>query len=252
MCNPLILGGTTEATALANAMAGLGLSGVFSYAGRVARPKSQPLPTRIGGFGGVHGLCRYLQDHAITHVIDATHPFASQMSHNAIAACEQANVPLIALTRPAWSKGAGDNWRRVPDIAAAAAALGGGAQTVMLAVGRMHLDAFAGQPQHRYVLRLVDAPDAGTIPFPNATVIVDQGPFTVENDRALMVDHGVDLIVSKNAGGTGAQAKITAARDLGIPVVMIDRPVIVSGTQGGDTSGRQVGRVSDVLAWLGQ
>ncbi|MDG1472493.1 MAG: cobalt-precorrin-6A reductase [Ascidiaceihabitans sp.] len=237
----LILGGTTEATALAIAVHEAGITATFSYAGRVARPKRQPLPTRIGGFGGVDGLVNYIRENGITHVVDATHPFAAQMSMNAVDACGQTGTQLIALTRPKWQADVTDNWTHVPDIDAAVAALNGPPKNVMLAIGRMHLDAFAPQPQHRYLLRLVDAPD-GEVPLPNRHIVVDQGPFSVENDIALMREHGVELIVSKNAGGTGARAKIDAARALNLPIIMIDRPAIPARPE--------VGSSAQVLAWL--
>lgn len=221
--NLLILAGTTEATALARAVADRGLRGIVSFAGRVARPASQPLPRRVGGFGGVAGLQAYLHETRITHVIDATHPFAAQMNRNAIAACAEAGVPLVALTRPPWTPVMGDDWIRVRDIAGAVAALDRPRMRVMLAVGRMHLAAFASNPHHAYLLRLVDPPD-GAMPLPEAQVVVDRGPFTDAADRALMERHGTQLVVSKNSGGSGAYAKIAAARALGVPVVMIDRP----------------------------
>lgn len=237
----LILGGTTEATALAHALHDAQIKATFSYAGRVARPKRQPLPTRIGGFGGVEGLADYIRENGITHVIDATHPFAAQMSKNAVAACAQAATHLVALTRPKWVAQAGDEWRHVPDITGAVAALDGPAQNVMLAIGRMHLDAFAPRPQHRYLLRLVDAPD-GVVPLPSRHIIVDQGPFTVEDDTILMRDHNIEVVVAKNAGGSGARAKIDAARALNIPIIMIDRPAIPDRPE--------VGKPEDVLDWL--
>lgn len=221
--NLLILAGTTEATAFARAAAERGLHGTVSFAGRVARPMRQPLPQRVGGFGGVEGLVRYLAEAGITHIIDATHPFAAQMSHNAVAASARTGIPLVALTRPPWQAGPGDSWIHVPDIAGAVAALDRPRCAVMLAVGRMHLRDFAPNPQHRYLLRLVDPPETD-LPFPEAEVIVDRGPFDEAADRALMETHGIDLVVSKNAGGTGAHAKIAAARALGLPVIMIDRP----------------------------
>lgn len=237
----LILGGTTEATALAHALHTAEIAATFSYAGRVARPKRQPLPTRIGGYGGVDGLADYIRTQGITHVVDATHPFAAQMSMNAVAACALTDTHLVALSRPMWMAQAGDNWRYVPDIAGAVAALDGSAQNVMLAIGRMHLDAFAPCPQHQYLLRLVDAPN-GEVPLPNRHIIVDQGPFSVENDTALMRTHNIQLIVAKNAGGSGARAKIDAARSLNIPIIMIDRPAIPDRFE--------VGSPKAVLDWL--
>lgn len=223
--NLLVLGGTTEATALCRALAEAGLRGTISFAGRVARPVRQPLPQRIGGFGGVAGLRDYLQQNNITHVIDATHPFAAQMSCNAVAACAEARIPLAALTRAPWSPQSGDNWTEVPDIAGAVAALDRPAERVMLAIGRLNLPAFAPHPQHSYLLRLVDPPDTPP-PFPDHHVIVDRGPFSVAGDLTLMQEHKISLVVSKNSGGTGAYAKISAAWDLGLPVIMIARPTL--------------------------
>ncbi len=238
--NVLILGGTTEANALAKAVSEQGLAATYSYAGRVENPRPQPLQVRVGGFGGVQGLVAYIRDNGISHVIDATHPFASQMSRNAIEACRAAQTPLAALTRPAWRAQPGDDWRHVPDIPAAVDALNVEAQRVFLAVGRMHLEEFSAQPQHHYLLRLVDAPEE--LPLPNAEVIVARGPFTEADDRALMQRHGTQLVVSKNAGGIGARAKLDAARVLGLPVLMIDRPVLPERTE--------LSTIAQVLDWL--
>ncbi|MBO9444519.1 cobalt-precorrin-6A reductase [Ruegeria sp. R14_0] len=240
MTNLLILGGTTEANALAKTLAERGIPATYSYAGRVDNPRPQPLPVRVGGFGGVEGLASYLRDHTITHVVDATHPFAAQMSTNAVAACREAEVPLAALTRPAWREQDGDRWQHVADIDAAVAALDGPKRRVFLAVGRLHLEDFAVQPQHHYLLRLVDEPDA--LPLPNCDVIVSRGPFTEAGDRALMENHGIELVVSKNSGGSGARAKLDAARALGVPVLMIDRPSLPQRTE--------LSNVAQVLDWL--
>ncbi|WP_172677865.1 cobalt-precorrin-6A reductase [Ruegeria sp. 6PALISEP08] len=238
--NVLILGGTTEANALAKAIAEQGIAAVYSYAGRVESPRPQPLPVRVGGFGGSEGLAEYIRKYAVTHVVDATHPFAAQMSRNAIEACRTTQTPLAALTRAAWALQPGDTWHHVPDIAAAVDALSGDAQRVFLAVGRMHLEDFAAQPQHHYLLRLVDDPES--LPLPNAEVVVARGPFTESEDRALMLRHGTQLVVSKNAGGSGARAKLDVARALGLPVLMIDRPVLPQRTE--------LSSVAQVLDWL--
>ena len=218
-----------------------GIAGTLSLAGRVERPIRQPLPMRVGGFGGVPGLVRYLRDHKITHVVDATHPFAVQMSANAVAACKETGVGLLALSRAPWAPQAGDAWEHVADIAGAVDALDRPAQNVMLAVGRMHLAAFAPNPQHHYLLRLVDPPEQD-LPFPSCSVVVDRGPFSVDGDLALMRAHSIDLVVSKNSGGPGAVAKIEAARRLGLPVIMIDRPV--------PPKRQEVHEVDGVLDWL--
>jgi precorrin-6A/cobalt-precorrin-6A reductase len=239
--SPLILGGTTEAVRLCRAMAEAGMAGTVSMAGRVKAPAAQALPLRVGGFGGVDGLVSYLHDHQISHVVDATHPFAAQMSANAVAACAKAGVPLLALTRAPWQAEPGDRWQHVPDMAGAVAALAGAPKRVMLAVGRMHLAEFAVHPQNFYLLRLVDAPTEA-LPFPDHHTVVDRGPFTVDGDIALMRDHRIDLVVSKNAGGSGASAKLIAARQLGLPVLMIDRPAIPPRLE--------AHTVEEVMRWL--
>lgn len=237
----LILGGTTEASALAALLAQRGMAATLSYAGRTRHPRAQPVPVRVGGFGGVAGLVDYLRDAGITHLVDATHPFAATMSANAVLAAKQAGVPHIALTRPAWQAQEGDRWTHVANVAGAVAALAGPAQRVLLALGRMHVVGFAARPQHHYLLRFVDAPDAPP-PLPHYSLVVEGGPFTVAGDRALMAAHGIDLVISKNAGGSGAQAKLIAARELGLPVVMIDRPALPER--------REVHRPEAVLDWL--
>jgi precorrin-6A/cobalt-precorrin-6A reductase len=242
MPHVLILGGTTEASALAAALAGRGVRATLSYAGRTASPRAQPVPVRIGGFGGADGLAAYLREHGVSHLVDATHPFAARMSMNAVAAATKAGVRLLALTRPAWAPVEGDRWICVPDVAAAVAALDGVPRRVMLALGRMHVAAFAAQPQHRYLLRFVDRP-AAPPPVPCHDLVVDRGPFTQEGDERLLEAHGIDLMVSKNAGGPGAEAKLVAARRLGLPVVMIGRPA--------SPPRREAHEVAEVLAWLG-
>jgi precorrin-6A/cobalt-precorrin-6A reductase len=236
----LVLGGTTEASQLARALAAAGMDAVFSYAGRTEAPVAQPLPTRVGGFGGIVGLQTWLQAEGISHVVDATHPFAAQMSGNAVAACGVVGIPLLALERPAWVAQAGDQWLHVPDIAAAVAALPKEPARVFLAIGRQNLAAFAVRPQHHYLLRLVDVvPD---LPLPQAEVVLARGPFTVDGDRALMQAHGISHVVAKNAGGSGAEAKLAAARALGIPVILVDRPAIPARAT--------VATVAEVMRWV--
>lgn len=241
MRNVLLLGGTTEASALARLLAARGIPAVLSYAGRTRSPLAQPVPVRVGGFGGVAGLASYLREHRVTHLVDATHPFAATMSAHAVEAAHIAGIPLIALTRPAWVGGADDAWRHVDSIAAAVAALAGPQRRIMLALGRMHVGAFAAQPHHHYLLRFVDEPTERP-PLPHHGLVIDRGPFTVEGDMRLLRDHSIDLVVSKNAGGTGAEAKLIAARNLRLPVLMIDRPAITGRTEAYSPE--------DVLAWL--
>jgi precorrin-6A/cobalt-precorrin-6A reductase len=224
MTRILVLGGTTEASQMAKALASAGIAAVFSYAGRTEAPVAQPLPVRIGGFGGVAGLVAYLQAERISHVIDATHPFAAQMSRNAVAACGQVGVALTALERAPWAAQAGDLWTHVADIAGAVAALPDEAARVFLAIGKQNLTAFGAKPQHHYLLRLVDPPAA--LPLPDAEAIIARGPFDAAQDEALLRVHRISHIVAKNAGGAGAEAKLIAARALGLPVILIERPLV--------------------------
>ena len=220
----LILGGTTEAAALSQKVASAGINATLSLAGRVKAPAEHPLPTRVGGFGGADGLAAYLRAHSVRAVIDATHPFAAQMSRNAVAACARVNVPLMALSRAPWQETACDQWEHVPDIQSAAQRLNGEPKRVFLAVGRQHLREFARNIQHFYLLRVVDGLDAP--PFPNCEIITARGPFSADADEALLQSHRIEVVVSKNSGGSGAEAKIIAARRLGLPVIMIDRPAL--------------------------
>ncbi|MDC7785863.1 cobalt-precorrin-6A reductase [Rhodoplanes sp. TEM] len=238
----LVLGGTTEARRLAEALAvAPEVDAVLSYAGRTESPLAVPVPWRVGGFGGVPGLIDYLRAERIDRVVDATHPFAAQMSANAVAACAAAGVPLVALERAPWRPAPGDRWIEVDSLEDAVAAVGDAPRRVFLGIGRLHLDAFAARPQHHYLVRLVDAP-RDALPLPNVTVVVARGPFDVAGDRALMTEHGSEMVVSKNAGGTAAVAKIIAARDLGLPVVMVRRPDIPARPS--------VQTVAAVTAWL--
>jgi len=237
----LLLGGTTEASRMARALAQAGADGIFSYAGRTEAPMAQPLPMRVGGFGGVAGLAAYLRDQAVTHVIDATHPFAVRMSCNAVAACAEAGISLLALERPAWAPSPGDDWVSLPDRDAVLAALPAQPTRVFLAIGRQGVACFAARPEHFYLLRLVDPP-ATPLPLPHAEMVLARGPFTLDEDLALLRRHRIGLIVAKNAGGEGARAKLDAARMLGLKVLMIERP---------EAPVRQVAaNVEEAMAWL--
>jgi precorrin-6A/cobalt-precorrin-6A reductase len=242
MIRALLLGGTGDANALAEALARTRIDAIYSYAGRTQIPLPHGLPTRTGGFGGAAGLADFIRQEKITHVIDATHPFATEMSRHAVEACATTNTSLIALERVPWTPMPGDNWIDVADIDAAVASLPDPPARVFLAIGRQHIAAFAAKLQHTYTLRFVDAPD-GVLPLPNAEVIVSRGPFTLESDRELMVSRRIDLLVARNSGGSGARAKIDAARELRIPVIMIARPALPDRSR--------VERIEEVMAWLG-
>jgi precorrin-6A/cobalt-precorrin-6A reductase len=241
MINVLILGGTSEASALASAFAKHGIPAIFSYAGRVSAPKPQPLPTRAGGFGGIEGLATFIKQARITHIVDATHPFAAQMSRHALCAAAQSGVAILALTRPAWQPSDNDEWQSVTSIDEAVNALACPPQRVLLSIGRMHLQAFAAQPQHHYVLRLIDQPETSP-PLAHFTATIDRGPFTLEGDLILLETQRIERIVCKNSGGEGAASKLAAARMFNVPVVMIERPVLPPR--------HEVHSVEEVVAWL--
>lgn len=220
----LILGGTTEASTLARLLAGdPRFTATLSLAGRTSAPAPQPLPTRSGGFGGIQGLARYLKQHEIDAVIDATHPYADQMSAHAVAACTEVGVSLASVVRVPWQPVAGDDWRIVADADAAARALGAAPRRVFLGIGRQELPAFANAPQHRYVARVIDPPPRDSLP-PDIAIVQARGPFDLAAEMALLRDSQIEIIVSKNSGGNATYAKIEAARALALPVVMIARP----------------------------
>jgi precorrin-6A/cobalt-precorrin-6A reductase len=220
----LILGGTTEASALAGRIAGdPRLAPILSLAGRTSHPRAQPVATRVGGFGGVEGLVRFLRAEAIDGVVDATHPYADQMSAHAVAACRDSGVPLASLVRPEWQAAPGDRWQVVASAEAAADALGPTARRVFLSLGRQDLHVFATAPQHHYLARLIERPEQAILP-PVLRLIQARGPFDAEAERLLLADERIDVLVSKNSGGTATYAKVEAARALGLPVVMIARP----------------------------
>ncbi|WP_137391312.1 cobalt-precorrin-6A reductase [Rhodoligotrophos defluvii] len=220
----LILGGTSEAAALARLLAGEHrLDALLSLAGATKAPAAQPLPTRIGGFGGSAGLARFLREERFALVVDATHPFATTMSANARAACNQTGVPLIAIRRLAWTPQPGDAWQQVANLEAAIAALGEAPRRVFLTTGRKEVAIARHAPQHHYLIRSVDPPPPETLP-PRATVLLSRGPFEVDAERALLREHQIEVVVTKNAGGEATRAKLDAARALGLPVIMVERP----------------------------
>ena len=236
----LLLGGTSEASELARRLAGRAdFEATLSLAGRTSRPAAYALPTRVGGFGGIEGLTRYLIDNRVEALIDATHPFAARMSANAVAAAEAAGVPLAVLTRPEWAPEAGDDWREVEDAAEAARALGEAPRRVFLTVGRLQAGAFRAAPQHHYVLRSIDAPEE---PPPSVELVLARPPFSLDDELELMASRRIDMLVSKNSGGEATRAKLDAARRLKLPVVMIRRPPLAAQTV--------LYGVEDALGWI--
>jgi precorrin-6A/cobalt-precorrin-6A reductase len=238
----LILGGTAEARQLATRLAGRTEFAVtLSLAGRTAAPAPQPVAVRIGGFGGAAGLADYLVTERIEALIDATHPYAAQISANAATASRSAGTPLLALRRSAWVAVAGDRWSEVADVAGAAAALGEASRRVFLALGRKELAPFTDVPQHHYVIRSVD-PIVPPLAVPHTVYITGRGPFDEASALALLRQHRIEVIVAKNSGGDATYGKIAAARALGVPVIMLHRPTLPDV--------EAAGSVADALAWL--
>ncbi|GHC32506.1 cobalt-precorrin-6A reductase [Streptomyces cinnamoneus] len=224
----LILGGTTEARRLADTLAAdTALRVTTSLAGRVAAPRLPAGQVRIGGFGGPEGLARWLREQQVDALIDATHPFAGTISFNAARAAAAVHVPLLAVRRPGWVAGPGDDWHPVGSLAEAADALPALGERVFLTTGRMGLAAFAHLEDRWFLVRSVDAPEP---PMPPHTkVLLDRGPFTVEGERALLRRHAIDVLVTKDSGAAATSAKLTAAREAGIPVVVVRRPSVPEG-----------------------
>jgi precorrin-6A/cobalt-precorrin-6A reductase len=243
----LILGGSSEASALAALLAhDARFDATLSLAGRTTTPRLPEIPWRSGGFGGVAGLIRYITDNAVQALIVATHPFAVQMRQNAVAAMRVSQIPLLMIERPAWHAAAGDRWTEVADMTQAAAALGVPPRRVLLTIGRKDLAPFAAAPWHDYVIRSVDAPPPELLP-PRAKIITARGPFTQEADRQMLIEERIAVIVTKNSGGNATEAKLLAARKLGLPVVMVARPLWP------DVTGLDAGTAEDAagaLRWL--
>jgi precorrin-6A/cobalt-precorrin-6A reductase len=237
----LILGGTTEASALAKLLAGdPRFEATLSFAGRTAAPSPQPIATRIGGFGGADGLARYIEEKAMEAVIDATHPYAPRISANAVVACVRAGVPLASLVRPPWKPEAGDKWETAPTAVAAALAIGKAPRRVFLALGRQELHSFAPMAQHHYIARLIDPPQ-GVRPH-NLVLLQQRGPFDRDAELRLLKERKIEVIVSRNSGGSATYPKIEAARMLSLPVIMITRPV--------KPVGHIVKTPEEAVAWL--
>lgn len=230
----LILGGTTEANALARALAGRDV--VTSLAGRTDQVPDLPGRMRVGGFGGPQGLADFLRAERIAAVIDATHPFAAGITAHAAQACATMGVPRLMLVRPQWDQVPGDCWIEAENMADAAQRLPGLGQRAFLTVGVQELAVFAAVPGFK-LARLIQARD-----LPGFTLVAARGPFAESDEIALMTAHAIDVVVTKQSGGAATYAKIAAARALGIPVLMIRRPPLPQG--------ERVERVDQAVAWL--
>jgi precorrin-6A/cobalt-precorrin-6A reductase len=240
----LILGGTGEAASLAQAALerfGDKFAVTISLAGRTVRPARLAGQVRIGGFGGAEGLGAYLAAERVDCLIDATHPFAAQISAQAAAACEAAAVPRLVLLRPPWKRHPLDRWVEVADLAGAARALPQLGRRVWLTVGKRDLAAFAGLPQHHFLVRLVDAP-ATPPPLASCDILLGRGPFNLVEERRILERHAIEVLVAKASGGAATEAKLVAARERDLPVVMVRRPP--------PPPGERVADIAAALDWL--
>ena len=239
-----MLGGTGEARALAAALHERGGMRVIStLAGRVADPRLPPGEVRVGGFGGPRGLADYIAAERIDAVIDATHPFAERMSWSAHEACAAAATRLLRLERPPFERDPQIDWREVGSLVQAAALLPAAGRRVFLTTGRQGLGAFAGVRGAFFLVRCVDPPEPAALP-PDHALVLDRGPFLLEGELALIDEHALDVLVTKDSGGEMTQAKLAAARERGLPVIVVARPP--------RPAAQTVQTVQEALAWLGE
>jgi precorrin-6A/cobalt-precorrin-6A reductase len=238
MLTVLILGGTSEARVLAARLAGrAGVRVVSTLAGRVRSPRLPDGEVRIGGFGGPSGLAAWLRDERVSLIVDATHPFAARISSSAATAAGLVGVPLLMLRRPGWTPGPGDNWHWVDSPLHAAESLPPG--RIFLTTGRTGLAHFASVDRW-FLIRCVDPPSP---PLPASHhLILDRGPYTIDGELSLMRAHRIDVLVTKDSGGTLTSAKLIAARSLGLPVIVVRRPPTPDVPT--------VSTVEDALSWL--
>jgi precorrin-6A/cobalt-precorrin-6A reductase len=218
----LVLGGTAEARELAASLQAGATAVTTSLAGRVARPRLPPGEIRIGGFGGAEGLARWLTEQRVAAVVDATHPFAQRISDSAVRACAAAGVPLLRLERPGWRQRPGDRWTWAQDLSQAAELVGSLGSRALLTTGRQGLEVFASVGGAWFLIRCVDPP-APPLP-PRHRLIIDRGPYALAGERDLIERHRIDLVITKDSGGVHTVAKLDAARELGLPVIVVRRP----------------------------
>ena len=242
----LILGGTQEGFDVAERLAELeGVEIISSLAGRTRDPRTPKGKVRSGGFGGAEGLARYLRAERITRLINATHPFAEEISANAVSAAQAAGIPLMRLLRPAWVVQRGDRWvaaRHATEAAELCRREGG---RIFLTLGSGEIEAFTHVHNAHFVVRMIDAPDE--LPLRDYRVIAARGPFSLQEELRLLAEHHIGLVVAKNSGGDATYAKIEAARRIGLPVIMIERPAIAL-----DPRSPAVATVADAVAWVRQ
>jgi precorrin-6A/cobalt-precorrin-6A reductase len=240
----LVLGGTGEARAVAAALDGdEDVRVISTLAGRIANPRLPVGEVRVGGFGGPDGLAAYIRAERVDAVIDATHPFAERMSWSAFEACAETDTTLLRLERPPFTRDPAIDWREVGSLEEAAALLPGAGRRVFLTTGRQGLGAFAPVAGAFFLIRCVEAPDPALL-APDHTVLLDRGPFTLAGELELIHRHALDVLVTKDSGGEMTRAKLAAARERGLPVIVVARPSRPAATT--------VRTVEEALAWVGE
>ena len=242
MATILILGGSSEGFELAERLDAMpGLTPLTSFAGRTSSRRAVAGAHRIGGFGGVDGLVSFLDKNRIAALIDATHPFAARISANAARAAQMAHVPCLHVCRPPWRPGPGDDWRMAASMDEAAALIPAGKRPVFLTIGRLGLAAFARRRDVRFIARVIDPPDLAE-PFAHLQLVQARGPFRLEDERAFLRKHDIGCLVTKNSGGAAAAPKLQAARELGLPVILVTPPP--------PPPGRRAASVDEAIKWL--
>ncbi|MFI7063482.1 cobalt-precorrin-6A reductase [Kribbella sp. NPDC050124] len=235
----LLLGGTGEARSLAQELSRSGVHVVSSLAGRTTDARLPVGEVRHGGFGGVEGLIDWLRDNAVDALVDATHPFAATMTSHAAAAARELDLPFLVLRRPGWTATKGDIWHWVDSPDAAARLLPDVGSRAFLTIGRQGLHEFAGVGVWM-LARCVDPPE----PVPTwCELILDRGPYDVPGELSVLREHDIDVLVTKDSGGPQTSAKLVAARQLGVPVIVIRRPPLPAGVQAVESA-------TEVLAWV--
>jgi precorrin-6A/cobalt-precorrin-6A reductase len=234
----LLLGGTGEARALA-ARLYPDIDVISSLAGRVPDPALPVGPVRIGGFGGADGLRQWLQDNQIDTVVDATHPYAATITATAARVCRELGMAHLVLARPAWSTDGATVVASDRDASDHVAREG--FERIFLTTGRSGTQAFVGS-RAWFLIRAVTTPDLATLPQRHR-VLLSRGPYHLEGESALLSEHHIDVLITKNSGGAMTRPKLDAAAALGIPVLMIDRPALPAGVD-------RVGAVAEADAWV--
>ncbi len=219
MSRILLLAGTGDARRIARDLSDLPI--IASLAGATTAPAEYPCDLRTGGFGGAEAMALWIKANNIAAIIDATHPFAAQISANAVAAANATDTPITRILRPPWEQEPGETWIKVPTVGAAARALPEGARA-FLATGRGSQDAFTARRDIWCALRLIDPPKS--IYPGNGEYIVSRPPFDVASETALFSRLSISHLVVKNAGGAAARTKLTAAAKLNIPIIIVSRP----------------------------